>query len=151
MNTKELLNELKTATDRDKKIKIISRLGKYAKGKVVEQVLLECLEREDGGFRASAVDALLQNSKKLVRKKIIEHLNDTDVVKMKCFEYVGFHKLESQTSMLIQSLDDGNFWIRFYAVLNLGAFRNEKNISVLRNHLEDEENDVVKSGCYLYH
>ncbi|EAD3584971.1 HEAT repeat domain-containing protein [Listeria monocytogenes] len=149
MDAKQLLKTLKNTTDEDNLLKIIPKLGKYAKGKTVENALVDLLEAGSEKIRAAAIDALLTNPHKRIKKLIMAHMTDTNLVKEKCFEYTGYHKMKQAEPILLAHLNNSDHWVRYFAILNIGDMGSYELIEDVKKHLESEINDVVKSGGYL--
>ncbi|EDO1153103.1 HEAT repeat domain-containing protein [Listeria innocua] len=149
MDAKQLLKKLKHTTEEAQMLKIIPKLGKYAKGKTIENSLVALSESNSEKIRAASIDALLTNPHKRIKKLVMAHINDTNEVKMKCFEYLGYHRMKQAEPILLAHLNDADHWIRYFAVLNIGDMSSYELIENVEKHLENENNDVVKSGGYL--
>ncbi|MBC2254437.1 HEAT repeat domain-containing protein [Listeria ivanovii] len=149
MDAKILLKTLKNTSDEAQKLKIIPKLGKYAKGKTVEKVLVALMESNSEKIRAATIDALLTNPHKQIKKLVMAHMTDTNLVKEKCFEYVGYHWMKQAEPILLAHLNDDDRWIRYFSILNIGDMRSYDLIENIEKHLENETSDVVKSGCYV--
>ncbi|EIF2213416.1 HEAT repeat domain-containing protein [Listeria monocytogenes] len=148
MDAKQLLQTLKNTPNETQMIKIIPKLGKYAKGKTVENALVSLSESSSEKIRAAAIDALLTNSHKRIKKLVMAHMSNTNEVKTKCFEYMGYHRMKQAEPILLAHLNDVDRWVRYFAVLNLGDLGAYDVIEGVEKHLENETSDVVKSGCY---
>ncbi|EUJ32441.1 HEAT repeat-containing protein [Listeria floridensis FSL S10-1187] len=149
MNAKEIIKRIKNTKSIDAKKQLIKGLGKYAKGKTVQSFLLGLTENQNEEIRAAAVDSLLINKKKVVKMKIVKHLEDINLVKVKCFEYIGYHKMSQFLPLLVSFLVDEDFWVRYYAVLNIGDMGDESYLEIVKQHLENEQNDVVRAGYFF--
>ncbi|MBC1355931.1 HEAT repeat domain-containing protein [Listeria welshimeri] len=149
MDAKTLLKALKNTKNEAQMLKIIPQLGKYAKGKTVERALVDLSESSSEKIRAAAIDALLINSHKRIKKLVMKHMTDTNRVKTKCFEYVGHHWMKQAEPILLAHLNDADRWVRYFAILNIGDMQSYDLIEDVEKHLENETSDVVKSGCYL--
>ncbi|EDK4068094.1 HEAT repeat domain-containing protein [Listeria monocytogenes] len=149
MDAKTLLKALKNTKNEAQMLKIIPQLGKYAKGKTVERALVDLSESRSEKIRAAAIDALLINSHKRIKKLVMKHMTDTNRVKTKCFEYVGHHWMKQAEPILLAHLNDADRWVRYFAILNIGDMQSYDLIEDIEKHLENETSDVVKSGCYL--
>lgn len=149
MDAKQLLQILKNTPNETQMLKIIPKLGKYAKGKTVENALVSLSESSSEKIRAAAIDALLTNPHKRIKKLVTAHMTDTNLVKEKCFEYVGYHWMKQAEPILIAHLNDVDQWVRYFAILNIGDMRSYELIENVEKHLENENSDVVKSGWYL--
>ncbi|MBC1635734.1 HEAT repeat domain-containing protein [Listeria welshimeri] len=149
MDAKQLLQTLKNTPNETQMLKIIPKLGKYAKGKTVENALVALSKSNSEKVRAASIDVLLTNPHKRIKKLVMAHINDTNEVKMKCFEYLGYHRMKQAEPILLAHLNDADHWVRYFAVLNIGDMRSYELIENVEKHLENENNDVVRSGGYL--
>ncbi|MBC2248566.1 MULTISPECIES: HEAT repeat domain-containing protein [Listeria] len=149
MDAKTLLKALKNTKNEAQRLKIIPELGKYAKGKTVERALVDLTESSSEKIRAAAIDALLTNPHKHIKKLVMKHMTDTNRVKTKCFEYVGHHWMTQAEPILLAHLNDADRWVRYFAVLNLGDMGAYDVVEDIEKHLKNETSDVVKSGCYF--
>ncbi|MCD2224622.1 HEAT repeat domain-containing protein [Listeria cossartiae] len=149
MDAKQLLQTLKNTPDEAQILKIIPKLGKYVKGKTIENSLVALSESNSEKIRAAAIDALLTNPHKRIKKLVMAHMTDTNEVKTKCFEYMGYHRMKQAELILLAHLNDVDRWVRYFAILNLGDLGAYDVIEDVEKHLENENSDVVKSGCYL--
>lgn len=108
MDAKQLLQTFKNTPDEDQILKIIPKLGKYAKGKTIENSLVALSESNSEKIRAASIDALLTNPHKRIKKLVMAHINDTNEVKMKCFEYLGYHRMKQSEPILLAHLNDSD-------------------------------------------
>ncbi|MBC2062936.1 HEAT repeat domain-containing protein [Listeria marthii] len=149
MDAKQLLQILKNTPNETQMLKIVPKLGKYAKGKTVENALVSLSESSSEKIRAAAIDALLTSPHKRIKKLVMAHMSDTNAVKTKCFEYMGYHRMKQAEPILLAHLNDADRWVRYFAVLNLGDMGAYDIIEDIEKYLEIETSDVVKSGCYF--
>ncbi|MBC1488906.1 HEAT repeat domain-containing protein [Listeria immobilis] len=149
MDAKILLKTLKNTSDEAQKLKIIPKLGKYAKGKTVEEALVALMESNSERIRAAAIDALLTNPHKRIKKLVMVHMTDTNLVKEKCFEYAGYHWMKQAKPILLAHLNDDDYWIRYFAILNIGDMKSYELKEDVKKHLDSEISDVVRAGGYL--